>query len=208
MGGKIPSRSRRDRSEAKKGVRTWPRCAHKGRKDENHIGETSSATKGVTRRLKPLDEAIRVAMRKSETDLRLELGYFHCPEEVNFQDRVVIHGHDITTYRTSNSHGVIFFQEAAASDALVPGQVRAIFLVTQDGVERTFLAIHRFLAPATSLPDPFARYPDFGASIWSSETQKEVTIVPGSRSIYHAIYRDWDFKIMAMKPLNRVSNLI
>src|ERR1700730_14884867 len=98
MGGKIPSRSRRDHSEVKKGVCTWPRCAHKGRKDENHIGETLSATKGVAWRLKPLDEAIQVAMRKSERDLRHELGYFHCPEEVNFQDRVVIHGHDIMMY--------------------------------------------------------------------------------------------------------------
>jgi len=83
--------------------------------------------------------------------------------------------------------------------------VRAIFLVTQDSTEHIFLAVHHYLAPPRSLPDPFAQYPDFGVSLWLSETQKEVTIVPGNRDIYHAIYCDWDYKIMAMKPLNRVS---
>jgi len=34
--------------------------------------------------------------------------------------------------------------------------------------------------------------------VWSSETQKEITIVPGNRDIYHAIYWDWDYKIVVM----------
>ena len=175
--------------------------------DESHTDETSKVAKEANSRLKPLDEAIRVAMEKSESDLRHELGCFHCPEDVHFQDRVTIREHEFTTYRTSQSHGVIFFQDTPGTSALVPGMVRAIFLVRQDSTsQHIFLAVHRFLAPATSLPNPFTRYPDFGAGLWSSETQKEVTIVPGNRCIYHAIYRDWDYKIMVMKPLNRVSN--
>jgi hypothetical protein len=82
--------------------------------------------------------------------------------------------------------------------------VRSIFLVTQNGTEHIFLAIHRYLEPPSSLPNPFLRYPDFGASLWSLETEKEITIVPGSREIYHAVYRDWEYKILVMKPLNRV----
>jgi len=35
--------------------------------------------------------------------------------------------------------------------------------------------------------------------------QKEITIVPGNRDIYHAIYQDWDYKIVVMKPLNKVT---
>lgn len=147
-------------------------------------------------------------MVKSEGDLRCELGYFRCPEEVNYQNRVTIRDHEFTTYRTSESHGVVFFQDTASANVLVPGMVRAIFMVMQDRVQHTFLAVHRYLAPTMSLPDPFARYPDFGASLWSSETQKDITIVPISRDIYHAVYRDWDYKVMVMKPLNRVSNII
>jgi hypothetical protein len=158
--------------------------------------------------LKPLEEAIQAAMRKNEKELHRELGSFRCPEQANFQDRVTIHDHEFTTYRTSESQGVVFFQEASDTCALVPGLVRSIFLVTQDNTTHTFLAIHRYLTPKTSLPNPFARYPDFGASLWSSETQKEVTIVPGNRRIYHAIYRDWGYKILVMKPLNKVSNII
>lgn len=147
-------------------------------------------------------------MKKGEKDLQRELGFFRCPEQADFQDRVTINKHDFTTYRTSESHGVVFFQEAGEASALVPGMVRAIFLVRQDSATHIFLAVHRYLTPAASLPNPFARYPEFGASLWSSETQKEATIVPGSRKIYHAVYRGWDYKIMVMKPLNRVSNLV
>lgn len=144
-------------------------------------------------------------MNRGEGDLQRELGNFHCPEQVIFQDRVTIRDHKFTTYQASESHGIIFFQATGGSDSLVPGIVRAIFLVTQGSTEHIFLAVHRYLAPPSDLPNPFSRYPDFGASLWSSETQKEVTIVPGNRDIYHAIYRDWDYRIIVMKPLNRVS---
>lgn len=147
-------------------------------------------------------------MEKSKGELYHELGPFRCPEQADFQDRVTIWDHEFTTYRTSESHGVIFFQEAKDACALVPGIVRAIFPVTHGSMTHIFLAVHRYLAPRTSLPNPFQRYPDFGASLWLSETQKEVTIVPGNRRIYHAIYRDWDYNVLVMKPLNRVRNII
>jgi hypothetical protein len=167
----------------------------------------STAKKAAITKSKPLDDAIQAAMTKSEKDLQRELGFFHHPEQADFQERVTINKHEFTTYRTSENHGVIFFQEAGGISALVPGVVRAIFQVRHGSATHKFLAVHRYLAPTASLPDPFARYPEFGASLWSSETQKEVTIVPGSRKICHAIYRDWDYKIMVMKPLNRVSNI-
>ena len=154
---------------------------------------------------KPLDDAIQAVIKKSKKDLQHELGFFHHPEQADFQDRVTINQHEFTTYCTSESHGIIFFQEAGGVSALVPGIVCTIFLVRHDNATQIFLAVHRYLTPTTSLPNPFARYPEFGASLWSSETQKEVMIVPGSQKICHAIYRDWDYKIMVMKPLNRVS---
>lgn len=180
-------------------------CMHLWRRAESHIDNSSKVPKTAASKLKPLDEGIQAAMKRSESDLQGELGNFRCPERVIFQDRVTICGYEFMTYRTSESHGVIFFQEEAGSNSLVPGMVRAIFLVTQDSTEYIFLAIHRYLAPPKSLPNPFLRYPDFGASLWSSEITKDITIVPGSREIYHAIYRDWKPKILVMKALNRVS---
>jgi hypothetical protein len=159
-------------------------------------------------RSKPIDRDIQAAMEKSKKELELELGTFHCPEVADFQDRITICDHDFTTYRTSESQGVLFFQEASHVSSLVPGLVRAIFQVTHDRTAYTFLAIHRYITPGASLLDPFTRYPDFGASIWSSETQREVTIVPVKRRIYHAIYRPWDYRLMVMKPLNKVSDMV
>jgi hypothetical protein len=167
---------------------------------------TSKSEKLTAAKLRPLDEAVLTAMKNCERDLQHELGYFRCPEQADFQDRVTINGYEFSTYRSCQSHGVIFFQDAGDASALVPGTIRAIFLVTQDGTTHTFLAVHRHLALPTSLSNPFARYPDFGANLWSADIQEEVTIVPGSRRIYHAIYREWEYKIMVMKPLNRVSN--
>jgi hypothetical protein len=182
------------------------RCAPLKLNDGCYIEEPKNMSRSKS---KPLDGDIRAAMKKSEKDLEQELGTFHCPEVADFQDRITIRDHEFTTYRTSESHGVLFFQEAShASSSLVPGMVRAIFQVTQDRVAYTFLAVHRYLAPRSSLPNPFARYPDFGASLWSSETHKEITIVPVERRIYHAIYREWDYKLMVMKPLNKVSDMV
>jgi hypothetical protein len=174
---------------AKKGgtYMSWMRTSNR---DESHIDETSKAPKATSSRLKPLDDVVRAAMKKCESDLQCELGNFHCPDEVNFQDRVTIRDHEFTSYRTSESHGVVFFRDTVGVDSLVPGKVRVIFLVTQGSAEHVFPAVHHYLTPPTSLPNPFARYPDFGASLWSSDTQKEITIVPGNRDIYHAIYRD------------------
>jgi len=59
-------------------------------------------------------------MKKNEKELENELGFFRCPEQAYFQDRVTIHEHEFTTYRMSESHGVIFFQDASDADALVP----------------------------------------------------------------------------------------
>ena len=192
-----------------KGGAYVPETCILGPNDVNHIENPPlKVAKAPTSKLRPLDKVIQSAMKKSEKELHHELGYFHCPEQAVFQDRATINDCEFTTYRTSESHGVLFFQEASDACALVPGMVRAIFLVTQDSSTHMFLAVHRYLTPETSLPNPFARYPDFGASLWSSETQKEVTIVPGNRRIYHAIYRDWDYKILVMKLLNRVSNII
>ena len=144
-------------------------------------------------------------MEKIKNDLQHKLGHFHCLEEVNYQDRVTIRDYEFTTYCMSEKHGVVFFQDTASANALVPGMICTIFLVMQDSTQHIFLAVHRYLALATSLPNPFAQYPDFSASLWSLEMQKEITIVLGNQNLYHAIYRNWDYKIMVMKPLNRVS---
>jgi len=120
------------------------------------------------------------------------------------EDRVTIHDHEFMTYRTLESHGIVFFWDTVGVDSLVLGKVHIIFLVTQGSAEHVFLAIHCYLTPLTSLLNPFACYPDFGASLWSSDTQKEITIVLGNRDIYHAIYWDWDYKIVVMKPLDCV----
>ena len=138
-----------------KEVSTYLRCAQSLRQSDTD--KSPSRTKKVAiMKLKPLDATIQAAMKKSEKDLQRELGVFHHPEQADFQDRVTINKHEFTTYCTSESHGIIFFQEAGGVSTLVPGIVHAIFLVRYDSVTHIFLAVHRYLMPTPSLPNPFA----------------------------------------------------
>ena len=189
----------------KGGMYMAEKCISRQRDESNIDGTSNAPQRTVTSRPKPLDETIRIAMKKSERDLWNELGRSYCLEEADFQNRVTIQGHEFATYCMSESYGVIFFQDTAGSNSLALGIICAIFLVRQDGEEQIFLAVHHYLMPPVSLPNPFTCYSDFGAGLWSSEMRKEVTIVPGNRDIYHAIHRSWDHKILVMKPLNRVS---
>ena len=188
----------------KGGMYMAEKCTLRQRDESDIDGTSNTPQHAVTSRPKPLDETICAAMKESKRDLWHKLGRSYCLEGADFQNRVTIHGHEFETYCTSESHGVIFFQDAAGANSLAPGIIRAIFLARQDGEEQIFLAVHRYLSPPVSLPNPFTRYLDFSAGLWSSETCKEVTIVPGNRDIYHAIHRSWDYKILVMKPLNRV----
>ena len=103
-------------------------------------------------------------MRKSEKDLQHKLGFFHCPEQANFQDKVTINQHEFTTYRASESHDVIFFQEAGNTSALVLGIVCVIFLVKQDNVTHipssTLLsyAYHIATKPFCTLPGVWCKF--------------------------------------------------
>jgi len=186
MGGRIVLWLWNDHSVPKTEVHTYlnTHSTHSLR-DESDTDIPSPKPKKV--KLKPLDEVVQAAMKRSEKDLQCKLGFFHCPEKADFQDRVTINNHGFTTYCTSESHSVIFFQDAGDYLALVLGIVHAIFQVIQDNTTHIFLVVNCYLMPMTSLPDPLACYLEFGAGLWSSEMQKEVTIVLGSQKIDHAI---------------------
>ena len=127
-------------------------------------------------------------MKKYESDLQCKLGNFHYSDEVNFQDRVIIHNHEFMTYCMLESHSVVFFRDTVGVNSLVLRKVCVIFLLIQGSAEYVFLAVYHYLTPPTSLLNPFTHYPDFGTSLWSSEMQKEITIVLENYDIYHAIY--------------------
>src|SRR5260221_505447 len=104
----------------KGGMYTDEMCILRPRGERYTDGTSKAPQRAVTSRSKPLDETIRAAMKKSERDLQRDLGKSYRLEEADFLDRVTICGHEFATYRTSESHGVIFFQVAVGSNSLAP----------------------------------------------------------------------------------------
>src|SRR6266702_8913289 len=89
MDGRIVSRLWNDHSVPKTEVRTYlnTHSTHSLR-DESDTDIPSPKPKKA--KSKPLDKAVRAAMKRSEKDLQCKLGFFHCPEKADFQDRVTI----------------------------------------------------------------------------------------------------------------------
>ena len=97
-----------------------------------------------------------------------------------------------------------FFQVGNAT--LVPGKVCSIFLVKQDSTLHVFLAVHCF-SHLKHLCQTFFMSPRVWYKfmvIWDAKRSNDCA---RRSKFYHAIYQDWEYKIMVMKPLNRVSNI-
>jgi len=81
---------------------------------------------------------------------------------------------------------------------------------SKDGVmtECLLLAVQRYNPNGSGLEDPFQRFEDFGAHLWSSSVSKVEILLP-SNEFCHGIVCPWDGVdgpgLLVMRPLNRVS---
>lgn len=79
-----------------------------------------------------------------------------------------------------------------------PGVIRQIF----EYAGKTYFVIHRY---GHQVPSYFDRYPDFGASIWTSNTDPVPQILEASSRIYAANQRPWSEGQIVFRPLIDVS---
>ncbi|KAH7904023.1 hypothetical protein BJ138DRAFT_1019721 [Hygrophoropsis aurantiaca] len=157
-----------------------------------------------------LSEELRSTLLAMHKELVYELPNWTCPDAAFFHPRHTICQLRYANQQTSKRDSTMFFKPLR-SNFLVPGVIQEIFSVPikhtkDDYTEIYFLAIQKFKA-CSSEDDPFEKYPDFGASIWSEELA-DLDIIPSSQTICHAIWQPWrkgtTVGTTVMKPLDRV----
>ena len=117
--------------------------------------------------------------------------------------RVTIGGRLFATENRSPRNAEVFFKPLDCED-LVPGVITGITSI-EDGDQEIFvLSIYpRKPAPACT-KNPFARYPDFGAQLWSTEFEKEIITIPATQPICRSESRMWDTGIVVLKAITSV----
>jgi hypothetical protein len=120
--------------------------------------------------------------------------------------RVAIGGRTFATKDQSSRDSEIYFK-ALEGDSPVAGIIASIFSVV-DGEREVFvlLVYPRKPAPAHAV-NPFARYPDFGAEVWSDELEARPICIPTTRRMYHVQLRPWSKGLVVLKPIIPVSPL-
>jgi hypothetical protein len=132
--------------------------------------------------------------------------------EAVLHTRRIIRGLQYTDYRSGKKNCNIYFR-SETGERLVPGRIRQIFSIpkeSQDGItkECLLLAVQKYKPIDQRLDDPFRRFEDFGASLWSSSVGRVEILFP-SDDFFHGIVRQWNgVDVLVMRPLNRVSCFI
>lgn len=81
--------------------------------------------------------------------------------------RARLRAHDTIYSRAQTHQGnsqIVFYPSGDRRSTAVPGSIEYIF--ERDGVFR--FAVRRYIPLGSDVPDPFARWPDFPAKMWSS----------------------------------------
>lgn len=157
-----------------------------------------------------LELDIYTALSHATCKLSSELQYWRMGSRVIKHSRYKIRGIQYSTYLCGESNSLIFYEPDVGVE-MVPGVVRSIFsLSAADYTEEkphmhVILAVHRYMPKLHMTFDPFADYPDFGASIWSKTLDERIETIPSTRRMCHAIRQTWDDETYVMKPLLRVS---
>ena len=103
---------------------------------------------------------------------------------------------------------LVFYRTGVQPEDLVPAEIFDIFHVYTRNSEKDdearlvyFFEVKRFLkAELKGNPDPFIRYPGFGASLWSVRTDPASVVIPADRVVCHGIRRKWNADTYVMKP--------
>ncbi len=123
------------------------------------------------------------------------------------------HYQDVTysCHLAHSGNSLIMFGPAAdpCNGYGVPAVIDTIFSMEKtDDFSCLLFAIRPFTAcPSQTNPqlNPFLRYPDFRASLWSSAPSKEIVVIYAHQIISHAIGRRWSDGVSVFRSLTRVS---
>lgn len=159
---------------------------------------------------RPVAASVKSALLAIKPHLEANFEGWTMPTNVFPCERYTIRGMDFAIERVSRKMSAVCYQPFG-SDLTVPGVIREIFAVHRPkggGVyaKVILLAIQRRrrLGRTEYLDDPLARYPAFGATLWSEEFLDGLDVITTSQQIHHSISRPWADGAVVIKSLDRV----
>jgi hypothetical protein len=173
--------------------------------DLNNLGNSETQKVDNGKRVliprKIYDNAFCIAFKDASRTLP------HAPD-VNFRsaqkhERVTIGGKLFATKNRSRRNAEVFFKPLDCED-LLPGVIAAITSIEDDGKEVFVLSIQPRKPASESIINPFARYPDFGAELWSTEFEEEIMCIPATQPICHSESRTWVTGVVVLKAITSV----
>jgi hypothetical protein len=176
------------------------------------IGEVNNLGDAKTR---SMGAAKRVSFLTDEYDAAFKAGFENISKVLKndpkgglrgamAHKRVTIGGRIFAKGNENLSEAEVFF-EPLCSNNLIPGTIVGIFSV-QDGEDEVFvLSIYPRKPVPSGTANPFTRYPDFGAELWSTELEDRMVCIPTTQPIYHSQRRQWAKGILVLKPIKPVS---
>ena len=139
------------------------------------------------------EEASRIFPRAQDIDFR----------SAQKHERMTIGGRLFATKNRFRRNAEVFFKPLDSED-LLPGVIAGITSIEGGDQEIFVLSIQpRKPAPA-GIINPFARYPDFGAQLWSTEFEEEIICIPATQPICHSESRTWVRGVVVLKAITSV----
>jgi hypothetical protein len=118
-------------------------------------------------------------------------------------ERLTIGGKLFATKNRSRRNAEVFFKPLDCED-LLPGVIAGITSI-EDGDQEVFVLSIQPRKPAPAcIKNPFARYPDFGAQLWSTEFEEEIMCIPATQPICHSESRMWVKGVVVLKAITSV----
>jgi hypothetical protein len=176
------------------------------------IGELNNLGNSETRKV---DNGKRVLIPRTIYDNTFRIAFEEASKALPAQDvdprfrfaqkheRVTIGGRLYATKNRFRRNAEVFFKPLDCED-LLPGVITGINSI-EDGDQEIFVLSIQPRKPAPAcIINPFARYPDFGAQLWSTEFEDEVMHIPATQPIYHSESRSWVRGVVVLKAITSV----
>lgn len=173
----------------------------------NNIGNASSRTVAPGQKSKLMSNQSEAAFRAGFNAMSKELGEWAQDQPIEVHKQIIIKGVEFTCRNASPRDAEVFFQPME-SGQLIPGAIEKIMSIEDESDKIFILLIRRRKEwrPEAKVGNPFSRYPDFGAELWSSEFEDYVDHVPSAGLLYHSQSRPWSDNVVVLKPIKPVSD--
>lgn len=140
-----------------------------------------------------MDAATFKALQTIDSGLKSQEAYFH--------DR--IERDQVTFAKADANLGDSLVMVSDPGSSPFPASIQALFVVDNGTQEDTYISFQRYQPLSADEPNPFQRYPIFGAKLWSSHLSAVLEVQPLSRVVGHFTRKAHSRLAVVVTPLRK-----